>query len=45
MKIVAYEGVDRQIVEELRRENHEVTYVAELRTCRKIVLAPSSRNP
>jgi predicted nuclease of predicted toxin-antitoxin system len=30
MKIVADEGVDRQIVEALRRENHEVIYVAEL---------------
>lgn len=30
MKIVADEGVDRQVVEELRRENHEVTYIAEL---------------
>jgi predicted nuclease of predicted toxin-antitoxin system len=30
MKIVADEGVDCQIVEELRRENHEVIYVAEL---------------
>lgn len=30
MKIVADEGVDRQIVERLRRENHEVLYVAEL---------------
>jgi len=30
MKIVADEGVDRQVVEQLRRENHEVIYVAEL---------------
>jgi len=30
MKIVADEGVDRQVVEGLRRENHEVIYVAEL---------------
>lgn len=30
MKIVADEGVDRQIVEELRRASHEVTYVAEV---------------
>jgi hypothetical protein len=30
MKIVADEGVDRQVVEELRRENRELTYIAEL---------------
>jgi predicted nuclease of predicted toxin-antitoxin system len=30
MKIVADEGVDRQVVEELRSESHEVIYVAEL---------------
>ena len=30
MKIVADEGVDRQVVEQLRRENHQVIYVAEL---------------
>ncbi len=30
MKIVADEDVDRRVVEELRRRNHEVTYVAEL---------------
>jgi predicted nuclease of predicted toxin-antitoxin system len=30
MKIVADEGVDRQIVEALRSENHELIYVAEL---------------
>ncbi len=30
MKIVADEGVDRHVVEELRRESHDVTYVAEL---------------
>ena len=30
MKIVADEGIDRQVVERLRRESHEVIYVAEL---------------
>jgi predicted nuclease of predicted toxin-antitoxin system len=30
MKIVADEGVDRQVVEALRGENHDVTYIAEL---------------
>lgn len=30
MKIVADKGVGRQIVEELRHQNHEVSYVAEL---------------
>lgn len=30
MRFLADEGVDRQIVEQLRREGHEVTYVAEL---------------
>jgi predicted nuclease of predicted toxin-antitoxin system len=30
VKLVADEGVDRQIVERLRRDGHEVIYVAEL---------------
>lgn len=30
MKLVADEGVDRQIVERLRLDGHEVTYVAEV---------------
>ncbi|HEV2853110.1 MAG TPA: DUF5615 family PIN-like protein [Thermoanaerobaculia bacterium] len=30
MKLFADEGVDRQIVERLRRDGHEVAYVAEL---------------
>lgn len=30
MNLVADEGVDRQIVELLRQEGHEVTYIAEL---------------
>jgi predicted nuclease of predicted toxin-antitoxin system len=30
MKIVADEGIDRQVVERLRHESHEVIYVAEL---------------
>jgi hypothetical protein len=30
MTIIADEGVDRQVVEQLRRENHEVIYIAEL---------------
>jgi predicted nuclease of predicted toxin-antitoxin system len=29
MKIVADEGVDRQVVEGLRRDKHEVSYIAE----------------
>ena len=30
MKLLADEGVDRQIVERLRRDGHEVLYVAEI---------------
>lgn len=30
MRIVADDGIDRQVVERLRQEGHEVDYVAEL---------------
>ena len=30
MRILADEGVDRQVVNELRRQDHEVIYIAEL---------------